>query len=145
MPWDGDFASRFQPSLLRYERVILLFDPDADGIHCGTLALLFFYRWMPALIDENRLLIVRAPMMEIVTSGLPGPLLAYSEEEGESHLQSVTAQTRSPVSKKRFRGLASLNGDMLLRCCIDPRTRRHFRLTSRDAVSSLAIMGLLPE
>ena len=34
------------PKLLRYDRIIFLFDPDADGIHIGALMLLFFYRWL---------------------------------------------------------------------------------------------------
>jgi len=32
------------PAAARYEKVILLFDPDADGIHCGALLLMLQLR-----------------------------------------------------------------------------------------------------
>ena len=45
----------FEIKALRYDRVILLMDPDADGIHCGALVTLFFYRWMrPAARRRSR-------------------------------------------------------------------------------------------
>jgi DNA gyrase subunit B len=47
----------FEPRLanLRYSKVILLFDPDADGIHCSALMQMFFYKWMRPLLDEQRI------------------------------------------------------------------------------------------
>jgi DNA gyrase/topoisomerase IV subunit B len=50
---------------LRYDRLILLFDPDADGIHCGALMSMFFHRWMRPLLDSGRLSIIRPPLYEI--------------------------------------------------------------------------------
>ncbi len=38
---------------LPYKKIILLFDPDADGIHCGALMQMFFYRWMRPLIENG--------------------------------------------------------------------------------------------
>ncbi len=126
---------------LRYRQVVLLFDPDADGIHSSTLMLLFFYRWMKPLIDAGRLMIVRAPMMEIVADEMSGELLAYSEEDGDRLCRDATGQRKPGYSKKRFRGLASFDADLLTRCCIDPRTRRISRLTIRDAEESIRIMA----
>ena len=40
------WGESFQLSQTRYENIILVFDPDADGIHCGMLVLMYFYRWM---------------------------------------------------------------------------------------------------
>lgn len=50
----------FALQALRYDRVILLMDPDADGIHCGALVTMFFYRWMRPLLDDGRVGIARA-------------------------------------------------------------------------------------
>ena len=43
---DAGWQDSLQPQRARFERIILLCDPDADGIHCSILLLLFFYRWM---------------------------------------------------------------------------------------------------
>lgn len=37
-----DIGDKFLLANCRYDRVLLLCDPDADGIHCATLLLLFF-------------------------------------------------------------------------------------------------------
>jgi DNA gyrase subunit B len=58
-----DFDQRL--NTLRYAKVILLFDPDADGIHCGALMQLFFYRWMRPLIEAGRVDIVRFSLDDI--------------------------------------------------------------------------------
>jgi DNA gyrase subunit B len=49
----------------RFDRVLLLFDPDADGIHCGALMLMYFYRWMRPLLESGRIEMVRAPLFDI--------------------------------------------------------------------------------
>lgn len=67
------------PRRLRYERVLVLTDPDADGIHCGFLVLLFFHRWLRPLLDAGRVEIVRPPWGEVVVAGRP--TLAFSEPE----------------------------------------------------------------
>jgi len=47
--WGDEFAL----SERRYERLILMFDPDADGIHSRALTLLFLYGWMRPLLDAG--------------------------------------------------------------------------------------------
>jgi DNA gyrase subunit B len=54
---------------LRYERVVLLFDPDADGIHIGALVQLYFARWLPAVVEAGLLCLCRAPMWMPSASG----------------------------------------------------------------------------
>lgn len=126
---------------IRYRQIILLFDPDADGIHSSTLMLLFFYRWMKPLLDAGRLLIVRPPMMEILSDELSEVLLAYTEEEGDRLCRDASGERKPGYTKARFRGLASFDADLLVRCCIDPATRRATRLTTADAESSIRIMA----
>ena len=125
----------------RYRQIVLLFDPDADGIHSATLMLIFFYRWMKPLLTAGQVSIVRPPMMEIIADTLATPLLAYTEVEGERLCTDANGQRRPGYSKKRFRGLASFNADMLHRCCVNPTTRSISRLTVRDAESSIQIMA----
>jgi DNA gyrase/topoisomerase IV subunit B len=127
---------------IRYRQINLLFDPDADGIHSSTLMLLFFYRWMKPLMEAGRLMIIRAPMMEIVADELNDVLLAYTEEEGDRLCRDAAGQRKPGYRKQRFRGLASFDADLLIRCCIDPATRKISRLTARDAEESIRIMAV---
>jgi len=136
-----DIAESFQLASCRYQRIVLLFDPDADGIHCGTLMLMFFYRWMRPLLEAGHLTIVRAPLMEIVADELDRPRLVYSEEEGQRVSSELASQQRPGLIKRRFRGLASLNVDTLRDCCVKPSTRHIFQLTKQDAESSIELMA----
>lgn len=132
--WDDSLDS----SSARFDRILLLMDPDADGIHCGTLLLLFFYRWMRPLLDAGKLRIVRAPMLEISSAGLERPIFCLSEDEARKVLNDLDAVCRSQATKHRFRGLASMSVQTLSKTCIEPATRKCQQLSSRDAESAIA-------
>ena len=129
-------------SSARYDRVFLLCDQDADGIHCATLLLLFFYRWQRPWLEAGKLFMVRPPLMQLVSSHLPSPSLAYSEEEGQAMIAALAARGLRDISKQRFRGLASLPPATLLATCIHPATRRSEAMTIRDAQDCLTLLGL---
>jgi len=46
----------------RYERVILAFDPDADGIHSRALLLLFLHKYMAPLLRAGAVFAARPPL-----------------------------------------------------------------------------------
>ena len=83
--------------------------------------------------------------MEIVSDCLKIPLLAYSEEEGQRLCNEIASREKAKATKRRFRGLASLNVDTLMHCCVNPMSRKIFQLTTRDAESSIQIMASLGE
>jgi len=133
------------PAKLRYERVVLLTDPDADGIHCGALLLMFFYRWMQPLLDLGRVGVVRAPMGEIRCEGDAAPTLAFSDAQFQSICGELRERGRPRFAAVRYRGLGSLDRGALEAHCMVPATRNLRWLTSSDALAAMEVFGSLRE
>jgi DNA gyrase/topoisomerase IV subunit B len=134
--WDDSFDI----DAVRYQRVILLFDPDADGIHCGALALMFFYRWMRPLLDADRVCVVRPPLYQITATSYPDAIYAYSGDH-MTKVKEALAAKEIQYRSQRYRGLASMGDKTLMTTCLDPKTRNLAILRRDDAEAAISVFG----
>lgn len=119
--------------LLRHGRVLFLFDPDADGIHIAALLTLYFQRWQPALLAAGRVVLVRAPMFEIISAD--GEVQHADHPAERDALLAKLAQT-APEAAPRIqahRGLGSIRPAVLRERCVDAASRRAAPLAAADA------------
>ena len=131
---------QFDLNAMRFERIVLLFDPDADGIHSGALMLMYFYKCMRPLLEAGRIVMVHPPWLQLTIAGHAEPLHVYSEAQGRDVAEKLRAQGIA-FQTLRYRGLAGIDRDVLTKTCIAPETRIARVMGVQDAEAAMAVFG----
>jgi DNA gyrase subunit B len=145
-------AEDFKVEKIRYGKVIILTDADADGMHIGTLLMAFFFQFCKPLIDEGRLFLGKSPLYGIYPKeGAKKKkdgrdvFWAYSDEELETLLKKEKLTTPRIV---RFKGLGEMNPSTLWDTTLNPAERTLLRIRASDAEFAAAslkeLMGTDP-
>ncbi len=114
---------------LRYGKIFLLMDADADGHHIATLLLTFFFRYMKPLIDQGHLYLAQPPLYRI---DIGKQTLWALDDEHKDQLIKANAKGNAKPNITRFKGLGEMNPDTLKMTTLDPRTRQPLRVTVKD-------------
>jgi DNA gyrase/topoisomerase IV subunit B len=117
-------GEKFNLAGLRYGKVILLMDADADGSHITTLMLAFFFRHMPELIKKGYVFIAQPPLFRIVVG--KERFWARDDRHKEEILGSLRANAKPEVA--RFKGLGEMDAKELADSTLDPRVRTLLRV-----------------
>jgi DNA gyrase subunit B len=127
---------------LRFERVCLLLDPDADGIHIGALLLLYMQRWLPLLISSGRVVMLRAPMFELVCPVTGDVQHADNPLQRQQLAARMTAAAAgAPPRVLAHRGLGSIAPEVLRSRCVDTATRQAQVISQADVDAVIAVFG----
>ncbi len=117
-------GERFNYEGLRYGKVILLMDADADGYHITTLLLDFFFRHMTELIKKGHVYLAQPPLYRINVG--KDTFWAKDDEHKEQILAGLRANAKPDIT--RFKGLGEMDAKVLAQTTLDPRHRTLLRV-----------------
>ncbi len=120
----------FDLKKLRYQRVILLADADADGHHITTLLLTFIYRHMPELIRAGNVFIAQPPLYRIDIG--KETFWAADDAARERILNKQGKGKNAEIT--RFKGLGEMMPKVLWETTLNPKTRRLLRVRIDNAL-----------
>jgi DNA gyrase/topoisomerase IV subunit B len=112
-------GDKFNINGLRYGRIILLMDADADGHHITTLMLAFFFRHMPELIKRGHVFLAQPPLYRIDVG--KETFWARDDEHKAEIIAGLRPNAKYEVS--RFKGLGEMDPAVLKETTLDPRHR----------------------
>ena len=110
----GIGKDNFNIEKLRYHKIIIMTDADVDGSHIRTLLLTFFYRHMPALIENNYVYIAQPPLFRV--NRKKKSQYIHSEREMDEYLLDLglgdisfrLSAHNEPIGKEQFKALVYL-------------------------------------
>lgn len=122
------FGDNLRLDKLRYGKVVILTDADADGMHIASLLMAFFFGSMKPLITGGHLYLGLSPLFRIkVGSGSTEKVFwVYSDQEKERLVKEYAKKSKVYVT--RFKGLGEMNPSALWQTTLNPKTRNLLRI-----------------
>ncbi len=113
----------FDENKIRYERILLISDPDPDGGHISLLVLSIFAKFMPEVLKKGYIYYCEIPLFMFYQKDKMIP--AYTKTDALKLMQTYPKFTR-------FKGLGEMDEKEFEYCIINKNTRKIKRLFCSD-------------
>ncbi|MEY2830792.1 MAG: hypothetical protein RLZZ574_50 [Cyanobacteriota bacterium] len=135
----GIKGDEFEPSQLRYHRIVIMTDADVDGAHIRTLILTFFFRYQRALVDQGYIYIACPPLYKLERGR--NHQYCYSDRELQQRIAEFPDNANYTI--QRFKGLGEMMPQQLWDTTMNPETRAMKRVEIDDAAEADRIFTVL--
>ena len=138
--------NHYNEDALRYEKIIIMTDADADGAHIAALLMTFFYMRMRKLIENGHLYLAKPPLYRLVQ----GTKTYYAADEAQKEkLFKELSKDRKTVEIGRFKGLGEMTPKQLKETTMEKKSRLLYKVGIADFknVDTIVdnLMGKKPE
>ncbi len=113
---------------LRYGKICILADADADGAHIATLLCALFVKHFPVLVENGKVYVALPPLYRVDA----GKQVYYALDDQELEITTAKIRDAKPnvkITVQRFKGLGEMNPSQLKETTMNPDTRRLLQLS----------------
>lgn len=133
-------GANFDLAKLRYDKVILMADADADGGHIVFLWIGAFWSMYPEILKRGHLYIAIPPLFSVYDLKAKKRLYFYDNREMAAWTKG---RSKDSYNVTRFKGLGEMQAEDLERTAMNPATRRLRQITVEDVAETKAILDTL--
>lgn len=123
-----NYTLKYDPKKLRYYKIVLLEDGDADGGHIRLLLITLLWRLCPELLTNGHVYTSRPPLFKVTTAKNQ-----YCYLTAEKDLEKYKRTHKEKFTVNRLKGLGEMSPDELYECMIKDGTQNIMQLTVADA------------
>ena len=127
---------------LRYGKICILADADADGAHISSLLCALFIRHFPQLVRGGHVFIALPPLFRIDC----GKEVFYARDDSEKDgiiSELETRPRRAQIQVTRFKGLGEMDPPQLRETAMKPGQRQLARLHVDDDKATISLLDML--
>lgn len=117
----------FNKDKLRYGKIIILADSDADGQQIANLVIVALYKLVPTLVRDGHVYIAKAPLYKVIKEDNK-ILFYFSEDEKNKKLPKV----KGKYTISRLKGLGEIDSDTMAYTAMNSETRELVRVNVED-------------
>lgn len=127
-------GDHFNIKNLRYNRIIIMTDADADGGHIELLLATLFLHHLPELITQGKVFAATPPLYKTTN----GKEIKYWYPSQESEYKKYMRNHKNALSI-RYKGLGEMGADELYATTMDPANRMLVPLTTENIEQTLSL------
>ena len=131
-------GDHFNINNLRYNRIILMCDGDADGGHIELLLISLFLHHLPELVLQGKVYAAMPPLYKTTNGKEIKYWYAVNENEYRKYMR-----THKNARAIRYKGLGEQNPDELYETTMNPQNRHLVQLTTDDVEKTLELYNQL--
>ncbi len=127
-----DFEKKCNPDNLAFSHILILTDPDPDGVHSRLLMLNFFYHYLKPLIDTGVVSIIIPPLFRLTEQLTSNRQYAWDDQQ-RVHLLNNIHNSTNDIETSWIKGIAQFSASECSQLLLHPNTRKQINIIATEA------------